>query len=59
MEPLRLVYGFGMLLAEELAGRSSSSRSEIEEFLTSWFEPQPDMDRKADICGSAMFHALF
>lgn len=59
VEPLRLVYGFGMLLAAELAGRASSSSSDIEEFLTSWFEPQPDMDRKVDICGSAMFHALF
>jgi hypothetical protein len=59
VEPLRLVYGFGMLLAEELAGRSSSGSAEIEEFLTSWFEPQRDMDRKVDICGSAMFHALF
>jgi probable addiction module antidote protein len=57
--PLRLVYGFGMLLAAELALRSSSTGIEIEEFLTSWFEPQPDMDRKVDICGSAMFHALF
>ena len=59
VEPLRLVYGFGMLLAAELEGLSSSNSSEIEEFLTSWFEPQPDMDRKVDICGSAMFHALF
>jgi hypothetical protein len=57
--PLRLVFGFGMLLAEELAVRTSSSSSEIEEFLTSWFEPQGDMDLKVDICGSAMFHALF
>lgn len=59
IEPLRLVYGFGMLLAEELAQQSSASTSEIEEFITSWFEPQPDMDRKVDICASAMFHALF
>jgi hypothetical protein len=59
VEPLRLVYGFGMLLAEELAQRPSASSNELEEFLTSWFEPQPDMDRKVDICGSAMFHALF
>jgi hypothetical protein len=59
VEPLRLVYGFGMLLASELAERSSTAcADEIEEFLTSWFEPQPDMDRKVDICGSAMFHAL-
>jgi hypothetical protein len=59
VEPLRLVYGFGMLLAEDLAKQSSASAIEIEEFLTSWFEPQPDIDRKVDICGSAMFHALF
>jgi hypothetical protein len=59
VEPLRLVYGFGMLLAAELAKRSASSGNELEEFLTSWFEPQSDMDRKVDICASAMFHALF
>ncbi len=59
VEPLRLVFGFGMLLAEELSSRSSAGSSEMEEFLTSWFEPQPDMDRKVEICGSAMFHALF
>ena len=58
VEPLRLVYGFGMLLAADLAERSLARAEEIEEFLTSWFEPQPDMDRKVDICGSAMFHAL-
>jgi len=59
VEPLRLIYGFGMLLAAELAKRSSANAVEIEEFLASWFEPQPDMDSKVDICGSAMFHALF
>ncbi|MGA7238478.1 MAG: hypothetical protein WBY44_22535, partial [Bryobacteraceae bacterium] len=59
VHPLRLVYGFGMLLAEELAKRCAANKNQIEEFLTSWFEPQPDMDRKVDICASAMFHALF
>ena len=58
-EPLRLIYGFGMLLAEELSSLAKAASSEIEDFLASWFEPQPDMDRKVEICGSAMFHALF
>jgi hypothetical protein len=59
VEPLRLVYGFGMLLAEELRQKAWTNTSQVEEFITSWFEPQPDMDRKVDICASAMFHALF
>lgn len=59
VEPLRLIYGFGMLLADDLARISSDSPREIEEFLTSWFEPEPQMDRKVEICGSALFHALF
>jgi hypothetical protein len=59
VEPLRLIYGFGMLLAAELSKRPGASTSELEEFLASWFEPGADMDRKVEICGSAMFHALF
>jgi hypothetical protein len=57
--PLRLIYGFGMLLADELRKQALSGASDLEEFITSWFEPQPDMERKGDICASAMFHALF
>ena len=59
VDPLRLIYGFGMLLADELASRSWVDSNEEEEFLVSWFGPQPDMDRKVEICGSALFHALF
>lgn len=59
VEPTRLVFGFGMLLADELGGMASSSPGEIGEYLESWFEPQPDMDKKVEICGSALFHALF
>ena len=58
VEPLRLVFGFGMLLADQLRNMSSSTPQEVEAFLSSWFEPEPDMDRKVDICGSAMFHAF-
>ena len=59
VEPLRLVYGFGMLLADDLERLSTESHEKIEEFLTSWFEPEPEMDRKVEICASALFHALF
>jgi hypothetical protein len=59
VEPTRLVFGFGMLLADELGEMASSMSSEIGEYLESWFEPQPDMDKKVEICGSALFHALF
>ena len=59
VEPTRLVFGFGMLLAKELAGQTFEDTDQVEEFVGSWFEPQPDMDRKVEICGSAMFHALF
>jgi hypothetical protein len=58
VEPIRMVFGFGMLLADELAKFASGNASDIEGFLTGWFEPQPHMDRKVEICGSAVFHAL-
>jgi hypothetical protein len=59
VHPLRLAYGFGMLLATEVGKAPNATEADTEEFLASWFEPQPDMDLKVDICGSAMFHALF
>ncbi len=59
VDHLRLVFGYGMLLVDELVRQSSPLGGRIEEFLTSWFEPHPDMDLKVEICGSALFHALF
>lgn len=59
IERTRLVYGLGMLLAEDIgaAGLRSSDR-ELQERIASWFEPHPEMDLKIRICGSALFHAL-
>jgi hypothetical protein len=59
VEPTRLVFGFGMLLANELGGMASNNPGKIRDYLESWFEPQPDMDKKVEICGSALFHSLF
>jgi hypothetical protein len=54
VEPTRLVFGLGLLLAEELGDAAPADR---EHTLAQWFEPQRDMDLKVRICGAAVFHA--
>jgi hypothetical protein len=60
VERTRLIFGLGMLLADELRGVAlqGRNRAELESELTSWFEPHPEMDVKVQICGSALFHSL-
>jgi hypothetical protein len=58
VEPSRLVFGLGMLLADELRHLAEKTDSQIDETITSWFEPHPDMDLKVRIGGSALFHSL-
>jgi hypothetical protein len=55
-----LVFGLGMLLADEIqsAGEKNKDRVQIENLITSWFEPHPEMDLKVEICGAALFHSL-
>ncbi len=58
VEPSRLVFGLGMLLADELRNLAEKTDSQIDETITSWFEPHPDMDLKVRIGGAALFHSL-
>jgi hypothetical protein len=60
VERNRLVFGLGMLLAEEVgsAEQASKDRALLESLITSWFEPHPEMDLKVEICGTALFHSL-
>src|ERR1051326_4026824 len=56
----RLVFGLGMLLADEVqsAAENNKDRVQIENLITSWFEPHPEMDLKVEICEAALFHSL-
>jgi hypothetical protein len=60
VERNRLVFGLGMLLADEVqsAGENNNERTQIENLISSWFEPHPEMDLKVEICGAALFHSL-
>lgn len=53
-----LVYGFGLLLVDELESFNESTGEEISNAIASWLEPHPEMDIKASICGFASLHAL-
>ena len=59
VERTRLVYGLGMLLADD--AREGAERGEdapaLRERIASWLEPHPEMDLKVDALGSALFHA--
>jgi hypothetical protein len=59
VERTRLIYGLGMLLAEDISAACLRlSDRELQERIASWFEPHPEMELKIQICGSALFHAL-
>jgi len=60
VERTRLIFGLGMLLADELRSGAlqGKTHTELENELTSWFEPHSEMDLKVQICGSALFHSL-
>ncbi|KMO14142.1 hypothetical protein QR78_23985 [Methylobacterium indicum] len=59
VEPTRLVFGLGMLLADDVRvasnGQSATATAEI---VARWLEPHAEMDLKVRICASAIFHAL-
>lgn len=60
IERTRLVYGLGMLLAEEMLEAidgGENDPSALRERIASWLEPHPGMDLKVDALGSALFHA--
>lgn len=60
VERTRLVFGLGMLLAEEsaIAVQNGKDRLYVESEIARWFEPHPEMDLKVEICGAALFHSL-
>jgi hypothetical protein len=54
VEKRRLVHGLGMLLASDLRQRDNG----FTDFIREWFEPQRDMDIKAEILRAAVFFSL-
>jgi len=58
VEPTRLVYGLGMLLAEDIGAAAKATLQDLQERIAGWFEPNPEMNLKTNICGSAVFHTL-
>src|SRR5207248_2632 len=60
IERRRLVYGLGLLLADDLAsaGLAENGRRPLENELAHWLEPHPEIDLKVEICGAALFHSL-
>ncbi len=60
VEPLRLSYAMGLLLAEHLAAkaRSGAGAPALAEAVAQWFEPEPSADLKVDAAAAALFHAL-
>ena len=57
VEPRRLIYGFGMLLKEEVF-KAVQLNVSAEERIAQLLEPHRDMDIKVKICGSAVLHAV-
>ena len=60
VEHSRLVFGLGMLLADEIADAVENCMDGIgvQDHISSWFEPHPEMELKVEICGAALFHSL-
>ena len=60
VERTRLVFGLGLLLADEVRNLAftKAERIQIEDEIAKWFEPHPEMDLKVEICGAALFHSL-
>ncbi|WP_159992664.1 hypothetical protein [Roseomonas sp. 18066] len=59
VEPVRLAYAIGLLLAEDLASRarSGAGEAEIDEAIAQWLEPEPDADLKVEAAAAALFRA--
>lgn len=60
LDRTKLVYGLGMLLADQLrlSGQQGLSEARLTEEIAGWLEPQPEMQLKVEVCGSAVFHAV-
>jgi len=57
VEPRRLIYGFGMLLKEEVF-KAVQLNVSAEERIAQLLEPHRDMDIKVKICGAAVLHSV-
>lgn len=57
VEQRRLIYGFGMLLKQEVF-KALQLNVSAEERIAQLLEPHRDMDIKVKICGSAVLHAV-
>jgi hypothetical protein len=53
-----LIYGFGLLLVDELEETSKSKDKKLTDVIAEWLEPHAGMDIKCSICGFAALHAL-
>jgi len=53
-----LIYGFGLLLVNNLEEASISPEKDLSETIAEWLEPHAEMDIKAAICSFAALHAL-
>lgn len=59
VEPRRLIFGLGMLLAEDASeAASTAGPGDVAEAIAAWLEPHDDIDLKVQICASAAFHAV-
>jgi hypothetical protein len=56
LEPEWLVYGLGLLLADEI--NTDADRSDLEELLAYYLEPDLEIDQQADILAAAAYSAL-
>ncbi len=54
----RLIYGFGLLLVDQIREEIQRNDTELAEIISSWLEPHAEMDVKASICEFAALHAL-
>ncbi|MCX5831014.1 MAG: hypothetical protein NT140_03850 [Deltaproteobacteria bacterium] len=55
VENRRLIYGLGMLLADDLKEIGDKSIDYIADRIQAWLEPQSDMEMKVQITGAAVF----
>jgi len=58
VDPTRLTYGLGMLLAEYIRECGRTTVGNLAEEAEAWLEPHPDMDLKTAALGAAVFFSL-
>lgn len=58
VEPSRLAHGLGIILLANISKIPTPDLEAVEECIAGFLEPQPDIDFKAEIVGSAVFHVM-